>query len=182
MSRACLGVLLGISLGMAGCGGADSRPDRESDQAAAQATEPANACSLLTAQEVGAAIGEAFMPGALEEQGTGAGEAYFSVCTFAAQNPSSLASVTVTSRPSPEIEDPAQALDAHVADMRASAMPDYGLTPVELIGASGGWDPSMNQLTVFRRGLMLVVGMSGQVADARNAATALARIALARAP
>lgn len=162
---------------LAGCGREDSRPD-QSASGITSSVARIDACSLLTTEEVEAAVGEAVGPGALQEHGTAPDESYFSICTYTPLAETSLTSVTVTVRNSPEVTDPAAALEAHVADMRANAMPGYRLEPVETLDAAAGWDPAMGQLTAFRRGLMLVVGVAGPLAEPRRTALDLATAAL----
>lgn len=170
-----------VLISLLGCGSETPPPvEKATEDAPSGAAARVEACSLLTAAEVGAAVGEGMKPGALEEKGTRPGESYFSMCTFAPASETSTTAVTLTVRPSPEITDPAAALEAQVADMRQSAIPDYELEPVEELGPGAGWDPGMHQVTVFRPGLVIIVGVSGPVADPRRAAVDLAAVALDR--
>lgn len=175
-----------VLISLLGCGSEGPPPDQEATAdapggAAAPAAARIEACSLLTAAEVGAAVGEAMGAGTLEEKGTSPGESYFSICTFAPASGTSTTAVTLTVRPSPEITDPEAALEAHVTDMRENAIPDYELEPIEELGPGAGWDPGMRQVTVFRLGLAIIVGVSGQLDDPRSAAVDLAAAALDRA-
>lgn len=159
-------------------------PDTEGASAAALADASGafpNACALLSPAQVAAAIGEPVGQGVLEEHGTAPGESYFSTCTYTAVDDESFSSVAITLRPSPEITDPAAALDAQVADMRASAMPDYRLEPVGSLQATGGWDSAMGQLIVVRPGLLLLIDVGGP-GDRRQAAEQIGTAALAALP
>ncbi|HSJ14632.1 MAG TPA: hypothetical protein VK939_09455 [Longimicrobiales bacterium] len=167
-----------LVLALAACGTDAARDEPVAEAEAAMAGETIDACSLLSPEQVSAAVGEPMNAGTLAEHGGRAGESYFSTCTYAAVAETSLAAVTITVRPSPEITDPTAALEAQVADMRANVMPDYRLEPVEGLGAAAGWDPSLSQLTAFRSGLALLVDVGGPLSDRRRAAVELARIAL----
>lgn len=178
-------VTLVALISLLGCGGEAPPPEEAAtSDAPGDVATPAptriESCSLLTAAEVGAAVGEEMNAGTLEELGTGSGESYFSICTFTPVSETSMTSVTLTVRPSPEVTDPVAALEAQVADTRESAMPDYELKPVEELGPGAGWDPNMGQVTVFQPGLMVIVSVGGPLENARGAAVGLAKTALDR--
>lgn len=164
------------------CGGGSDSGAKAPDvgTSATAASQRIDACSLLTAEDVGAALGETFTKGRLEEHGTGAGERYFSICVFDPVDSTSLASLALTVRPAPEVTDPAAALEAQAQDMRANAVPDYTFDSVPELGAGAGWDGASHQLTIFRPGLMMLLSAQGK-GDLRGSLVQLAQKALAAA-
>jgi hypothetical protein len=176
-----LPVLPLLAVLLSACGGSDARSEEEADASrAGSASERLDACSLLSSEEVAEAFGVAFEEGQLEEYGTGAGERYFSTCIFSAANERANPTVSLMVRSSDEVVDPAAGLQAGVEDMRANVNPDYEMEPVPDLGEGAGWDPAMAQLTVFRPGLMMVVGAHGG-SEVRDRLVLLARTALERA-
>jgi hypothetical protein len=163
------------------CGESDTGSQQEAGASTAgSAPERLAACSLLSSEEVAEAFGVAFEEGQLTEYGTGPGESYFSTCIFTAANETAVPTVSLTVRPSDEVVDPAAALQAGIEDMRANVNPDYDMEPVPDLGEGAGWDPALAELTVFRPGLMMMVGAHGG-SDVRDRLVQLARIALERA-
>lgn len=165
----------------AACGGEGAPAGEAADRPAGEAPEAAaagiDACSLLEPEDVQAVTGEP-MQARLEERGRGEVESYLSICTFDPVNEESTGSVSISYRPSPEITDPADALERQIQDVRENVMPEYTLEPVDELGPGAGWDPDMSQLTVMRPGAMLLIDAPGD----REAAVELARRALERIP
>ncbi|HUE76906.1 MAG TPA: hypothetical protein VMM83_03115 [Longimicrobiales bacterium] len=163
------------------CGESETGSEQETGASlAGSAPERLDACSLLSSEEVAEAFGVAFEEGQLTEHGTGAGESYFSTCVFSAANERADPTVSLMVRPSDEVVDPAVALEAGVEDMRANVSPDYEMEPVPELGEGAGWDPAMAELTVFRPGLMMMLGAHGG-SEVRDRLVQLARTALERA-
>ncbi len=161
------------------CGGGSDSGGSASNGGTA-AAQRVNACSLLTAADVGAAMGETFAKGRLDEHGTGAGEHYFSICVFSPVDSTSLASLALTARPAPEVTDPAAALEAQAQDIRENAAPDFAFDSVPELGPGAGWDGASHQLTIFRPGLMLILSGQGN-GDLRAPLVELGKKAVAAA-
>lgn len=168
-----------LLLALWSCGGSSDTGSNtaEGGASATAATQHIEACSLLSAQDVTDAMGMAFAKGRSEEHGGGAGEGYLSLCVFSPVDSTAIGSVTLSVRPSPDVTDPAAALEAQVKDVQANAAPDYSLDSVPELGAGAGWDATSHQLTIFRPGMMVMLTGIGR-GDLRAPLVSLAQKAL----
>ncbi|MGD8320870.1 MAG: hypothetical protein PVJ02_10455 [Gemmatimonadota bacterium] len=159
-------VLCLLPLLLPACGGGNAPGDAQAgdqqEATAASSVEHLKACDFVTSDQVSQVFGTDFQKGELKEHGTGPDERYFSICVFNGADPTSMVSASVSVRPTPDITDPAAALEAQVADVRKNASPDYALDPVPELGPGAGWDGTSHQLTVFEPGLMLIFGAQGR--------------------
>jgi hypothetical protein len=169
------------------CGGGDRSANGE---AAAQndAPPPARvvACDMLTREEVAQVVGEPVTrtePREIDAGDDSPDPPYSSMCTYIAERGAALLTTTLSVRRSPEVRDPASALNDYVESVRSGLSPDFKLEPVTEYGPGAGWDPKLAMLSVFRPNWMLSVTMDSNAgATALEGAKALMAKVLERLP
>ena len=150
-----------------GCGGAE----RPNEQAAAggesQSAARVVACEILSMAEVGEVIGTPVQRTEPREEGNPSENGrYLSACTYIAERGQGLMTTTLLLRRSPEVQDPATALNQYVEGVKRD-LGDYSLEPVAELGPGAGWHAETTTLWVFRPGWMVSMAVD------RNAPTPL---------
>lgn len=175
-----------IALLAVGCGGGREKEQAGKQEDATPAAKVA-ACEILSKEEVAEVLGvpvQRTEPRDLAAPSDQSGDLrYMTACTYVAERGQGVMTTTLMLQRSPEVRDPATALNDYVAGVQRGTTGSYILEPVADLGPGAGWHAETTTLWVFRPGWMVSLAMDRNAATPPLAgATALTTKALGRLP
>jgi hypothetical protein len=178
---ACTVALLAV-----GCDGGREQEQAGQQEEAAPAAKVA-ACGILSKEEVAEVLGAPVQrtePRDLAGPSGRSGDLrYMTACTYVAERGQAVMTTTLMLQRSPDVRDPAAALNAYVAGVRRETPGGYTLEPVADLGPGAGWHAETTTLWVFRPGWMVSLAMDRHAAvPPLEGATTLTTKALERLP
>jgi hypothetical protein len=178
-------LLAGIAVGCGGGSGNGGGGGENAGQSAAEdsaATQPLQACDLLTTADVEAILGGTVDEPRQTSRDDEERQFWMSQCDYYAPQQERGAGLMIQSSAN---ADPIKALEAHMANLKNSLGDAYEAQTVDGVGGAAVWDGSVKQLTVFDGAHMLIVTVTGAGQEegiALETAKALAEKALAKLP